>query len=158
MKYIFSLILISSALLAQNSRVYSESGLEVDDLNYIDILVEYLTEDAKSLDLNRDDLDGLVRMALRSNGIKPIISDDGSLKPYLLYININVLGNAFHIELAFKRTVLFNLIDGTYATHGIAYRIGITGTHGNKKVFITDGLRDLIDEFCIDYYKANKNK
>ena len=88
MKYIITLFFISSALLAQNSPVYSKNGLEVDNLNYIDVVVEYLSEDAKKLGLNREDLDALVRMSLRSNGIKP--TNDDSASPYL-YININVV-------------------------------------------------------------------
>ena len=68
----------------------------------------------------------------------------------------DILQKTSNIELAFKRTVMFNLVDGTYYSSGIAYRKGITGTHRSGKVFITDSLRELIDKFCIDYYKANE--
>ena len=53
---------------------------------------------------------------------------------------------------------MYSLIDDNYLKYATTYDIDITGTHGNNKVHTTDGLRDLIDEFCIDYYKANKNK
>ena len=47
-------------------------------------------------------------------------------------------------------------MDENYAASSSAYDIGITGTHGQSKLYITDSLRELIDKFCIDYYKANK--
>ena len=174
-KYIIPLFLIITALKAQennnlkwleydprfqyspydSSKIYEiiindPSGLKNDSLNNFKILVERINEN--SLGITREHIEDITYMALFANGIKPVKNNDN-----FLYINITTTSMAFQISLEFQRTVFYLVNRKKYRNFTSATWVrGTTGTHGQKKMYITDALRELIDKFSIDYIKVNK--
>ncbi len=137
----------------QERRLLSEAKGEVlEGINALDVLIESLNEEALELGLTENRLQTVTELRLRKEGIKITGPQDPTL-----YVNVNVVGKAYHISLEIKELLDLIRIKNSCLVV-VTYNKGFTGTHGNKPEFIVSSLSILLDIFLNDYYKANPKK
>ena len=118
----------------------------------IDLVVEYLSQDAAAIGLAQRSIETLVRSRLRAARIY----DESVPTPYL-YVNVNVSGLAFNISVQFKK-----LLCDTDSTPSIpicriatTWDMGGTGTHGQNSQYILQVIPGYIDRFIDEYLRVN---
>ena len=74
--------------------------------------------------------------------------------PTHLYVDINVLSNAFSRNLDYRK-LLYDAMSAerNYAT---TWSAGATGTHGGDAGFILQGLSEDLDRFILEYLRVNE--
>jgi hypothetical protein len=83
------------------------------------------------------------------------VVDDKSL-PYL-YVNVKVTGDAFSIDISFKRVVYYQVSGSMYSTYAATWSTGGTGVTGEGgETYIMDSLDQMLDSFLNEYLAANK--
>lgn len=114
------------------------------------LLVEYLPEDARRLNLSRTDIILAAESRLRSARI----FTDKETAP-TLYINVNVVGLADSVHFELKK-VLYDL-DSQEFNFGATWRAGVTGLHGGQRDNILNAVDDLMDRFLVEYLRVNES-
>lgn len=117
--------------------------------------IEGISEDGNKIGLTRERLRTVGELKLRREGIT-ILKEYKILYPNL-YININVVGKAFNVELSFLEGVSL-VRDPSIKTLARTWSRNSTGTHANDPEVIVSALSKLLDIFLNDYYKDNPNK
>lgn len=119
----------------------------------ISLGVKSLSEDAAKIDLRRYDIQSAAETRLRSARLYNIEAEPNVLHPYL-YINVNVTGSAFSVEVQYKRW----LEDMTNGTMGFAatWQSGSTGTHSGDSSYIMLIVLKHIDRFLAGYLRVNE--
>jgi hypothetical protein len=125
-------------------------GLEVDAYQSVEVIVEYLHKNAQQISLTKERLQTRVELRLRQAKLKP-----GRRFNDRLYVEVNVVGHAFTIDVAFIRKVFYSTDTGTKFCSAITWNNGSTGTHVNNSAFIIQSLDALLDQFLNEYLKAN---
>ena len=69
-----------------------------------------------------------------------------------LYINFTVVGPAYSLRVAFYKWVVDEYGNGG---RGVTWRVGFTGTHGEDGNYILSHVSQLMDEFIVEYFRAN---
>jgi hypothetical protein len=146
--------------------VGSESAVEPDlkvaksEYKELPLTIEGIR--SNSANLTKEAVQNRAELRMRSAGLKPLDGLVGGLlnKRYL-YININLVGDAFSIRVEFNREVLWvsEIKDGRVQfRNGIAatWDTATLGTHGRASGFILDALDRLLDEFLNEYLKQNQ--
>ncbi len=153
MKRVILLLLLISA--PAGAQIASESGLETANYKYIAVVVEDLHAGATSIGLTEDRIRTRVELRLRSAGLTP--GNDSSKNATVLYVNINVQGDAFNIAVKYKRWVDFTTGDRRYGYVATTWDADGAGTYGTLgAAFIMNSLDGLLDEFLNAYLKANQ--
>ena len=116
----------------------------------MDLVVEELPEGAGEIGLTRESIQAAVESRLRSARLY----DAGRLDPYL-YVNVLVVGPAFSVRLEFYK----RLHDPVSNTTGIAvtWNRNSTGIHGNEAPYIVSAISQDMDEFLVEYLRANED-
>ena len=70
-----------------------------------------------------------------------------------LYINVNVVGRAFHTRTSYRKVVRDDATGLEYNT--ITWDLGFTGTHGGDSGFVLSSLSQHADEFIDEYLRVN---
>ena len=125
----------------------------------VKLLVEGLSNDAAEIGLREEDIETAVRSRLRGARIY----DENSV-PYL-YVNINVVGPAFSVDVEFKRRVEVLLPYwekpegmGSLVGYAAVWGLGSTGTYGaTGSGFILSSLARHTDKFIDEYLRVNAN-
>jgi hypothetical protein len=128
------------------------NGLEVENVNEMQIIVEDLNNEASKIGLTKEDIITKCESKLRQFRIKPVEDTDA-----YLYVAVNVVGNGFSISIEFSRKVLYKVGNKTYYKYGTSTWSTIaTGTYGQgKQNFILDGIDKYLEHFLNEYLKAN---
>ena len=126
------------------------TGLEIDNYQ----LVRVLVEDDKAIEqigLTTDRIRTRVELRLQQARLKLGHRPDRAF----LYVNVNVAGHGFAIQLAFKRWVSY--LVGNVARQRLAstWDTGRAGTYTKNPEYIIQQLDILLDEFLNEYLKAN---
>jgi len=139
----------------------SDTGLEIIDHENVFVLVEAVGEDARRIGLSSNRIESRVKIRLRQVGLRPVESYERRDASYL-YVNINIIGTAFSINLSFIRDVFFYEdsevsvgTEGLYKSRATTWRDGGTGTHANNPEYIISSLDGYLDQFLSDYLDAN---
>ena len=156
-KFIFGLILsfflssISPVVSALDSRDDIEKKYrEFQLLSFckpMNLVVEDLGDDASRIKLTGESIQATVESRLRSARLYA--------SPHMdtyLYVNINVVGNAYSMSLSFKK-----LVEDPYSINlfpATTWRIGGTGT--GDAAWILSHLSQMMDEFLVEYLKVNE--
>ncbi len=114
----------------------------------LDILIERLPKDAIEIGLNRDRLRTAVESRLRSARLFDAESYEH------LYVNVNVVGRAFNVEIELQKD-LYDPLSGITLT-AKTWGKGFTGTHGQSPEYIRSAVAELIDIFLLEYLKVNE--
>lgn len=114
----------------------------------IDLVVEYLSSDANDIGLQRQAVIDAAESRLRSARIyDPDASD-------YLYVDISVVGSAFHVGLEFNRKV-FDFHTGNFGL-ATTWNTSGTGTHGRDPQYILGILSGFLDSFPIEFLRVNE--
>ena len=142
-----------SAILALAQQ--SGTGLEVADYRTVPYIVAGLSDDAAKagLDLNR--LRTRLELRLRQADLVPL--DEVIVPAAFLYLEVLVVGEAFSIELQFRRPVSFSDAGLEYrVSHASVWQVNFAGTHTNDAAFIIDVVDQGLDQFLNQYLKVNQ--
>ena len=118
----------------------------------VKLAVEYLSEDAKKINLTREDIINLAELKLRSARIYKRQPKDN---PYL-YVQVTIVGESFSNEVEFKKQVM--------TLHGVSgmattWEEGHTGRYGSASTgqdFVLSSVSKLLDKFIVEYLRANE--
>ncbi len=146
---VFLFLLFFSSVVAQ---VEQGTGLEVENYREVTVVVETLGPDAASIGLTSERIKNRAELRLRGAGLTLI---DLSLGGYL-YVNINIVGNAFSILIGFERLIYYQVNDQVYLTSARTWISGGAGTHGESATYILDAIDEYLEGFLIEYLRANQ--
>ena len=156
--FIFALFIYKGA--------FSNADYEVlKGINRLKVSIELLDDEARKIGLTRDRLKTITELRLRKEGITifergsdiTIKAVRKSLNTPTIYVNVLVVGNAFHVYLAIKERVSLHR-DESIQGRATTWNEGATGHHGNNPEYIVSSLSIQLDYFFNDYYKANPKK
>ena len=111
------------------------------------LLVEQLPSDALKIGLSKGAIESAVESRLRAARIY----SDKSLDSYLS-VKVNVVGQAFDIDIEFNKTV-FDIFTGG-STYAITWKDGGIGRTSNSE-YILSALASLMDEFLVEFLRVN---
>lgn len=134
-------------------QTYSSTGLEVSNPTRLPILIESLSNDAGKIGLTWDMIRTKCADRFKRINIK-LVDTVGCMTN--LYINCNVVGEAYNINLWFIRDVNFTIGAKTYTRSScVTWDMGTTGIHKGDANNIVKNMILLLDQFLADYQKAN---
>ena len=116
------------------------------------LLVEDLDEDSAEIDLSKEALEIAARSRLRAARLYSEDFFEGSFS--YLYINVNVISNAFGISVKYNKYVmdLATKLEGSAPT----WTAGSIGTHGRDAGYILSAVSQYTDEFIDEYLRVNE--
>ena len=150
-----AIIVLTIVLLAQNTRAIEwDSGLEIEDHKRMIVFIDGFNDDNQKAGLSKELVRAKVELQLRKNEINsnPI----SNLEDGYLYINVNIVGSAYNVDVEFKRKVAYYSKGRTYNAIASVWETGGTGTYGQDSSIILKNLSNLLDMFINDYLKANQ--
>lgn len=122
----------------------------------IDLVVEQLAEDADLIGLDQEEVESAVRSRMRNGGIY-----DETQEPFL-YVNVNIVGPAFHMSVEFVRRVsvvmpAWEKSDGRVPSDGLAimWVEAFTGVHAQQAAYIMSHVSRMVDTFVDEYLWVN---
>jgi hypothetical protein len=84
-------------------------------------------------------------------------SSKGLPQGKFLFVNVALLGQAFHVSLEFDREVTWTLPNGTkYDFVAQTWQVEALGTSGSDGSYVLSVLDQKLDEFLNAYIKANQ--
>ena len=114
------------------------------------IIVEDLSAGAAEIDLTEAAIQAAVESRLRSARLY-----DADARPYL-YVNVNVVGMAFAIDLQYRKVVYDPATAVSNTT--MTWESGSAGTHGRDgAAFILSGIAGHMDQFLVAYLRVNES-
>ena len=114
----------------------------------MDLVVENLPPDAAEIGLTVERIEAAVESRLRSARL----FDSDSVQ--YLYVNVNVVGRAFHSSVEYKKRVFDYYSNGAF--YASTWDIAFTGTHGKDGGYILAGVSELMDVFLVEYLRVNE--
>jgi hypothetical protein len=148
---VFLFLLFFSSVVAQ---VEQGTGLEVENYREVGVVVEPLGPGAASIGLTLERIESRTELRLRGAGLTLV-----DLSPDLdgfLYVNVNIVGNAFSILIGFERLVNYQVNDQVYLTSARTWTGGGAGTHGGSVTFLLDNIDEFLERFLIEYLRVNQ--
>ena len=116
------------------------------------LLVETLTEDALEIGLTRERLLDVAEGRLRSARL--FTSDQIESDFSYVYINVNVVAQAYSVSFRYNKTVTDQ--HGQLGFAGTWFA-GTDGTHGDSPEHIVSVVSDLVDRFTLAYLRVNED-
>ncbi|MBT5991926.1 MAG: hypothetical protein HOG71_13835 [Bacteroidetes bacterium] len=132
------------------------SGLEVSPGTGMYFLVENMPDEAIEIGLTRELIEIKIEKLLRKNRIQISSSNNVNFNKIYLYININMIGNSFKIDIDFKRQVDYYVDEEIYSVFAVTYSVGGSGTHSGNKSFIVETLEEYLGIFILEYIRVNE--
>jgi hypothetical protein len=137
-------------------------GIQTSDSNFfalkgikaIFILVQDLPQKAEGIGLTTERIKAATVSKLRGEGIS--VPDYSETDPYL-YISINVVSQAFSVEVSLREKVVISRAK-SITCRAATWSNSVTGVHGGDPNLIIDGLHYVLDAFLNDFHKANPKK
>ena len=114
-------------------------------------MIEGLPPDASDIGLTKKDIATTVRSRLRG---ARIYTSEPNYVPYL-YVNVNVLGNAFDINVTLNKFVSDLETDLIYPAS--TWKAGGIGTHGKDSGYILQEIGQYMDRFIDEYLAINES-
>ena len=114
----------------------------------LDFVVEGLPTGASEIGLTESSLQAAVESRLRAARLF-----DEDVLPYL-YLNVNVFGAAFSIDLRFNKTV--DDVATDLRRQATTWQVGGTGTHGKNAGYIRSAVSEFMDQFLVEYLRVNE--
>ena len=148
----------SSVLPAQQAELFDRFSLWTG-CETMRLVVQELGPDAADIDLSAGSLQATAEARLRAARLytdKTLRFDaDDSLVPIsILYVDVDIVGAAFTIQLRFFKPVHDPASDLTNTA--VTWFSGSSGTHGRDSTFILGLVSRLLDEFLVQYLRVNE--
>jgi hypothetical protein len=149
--------LVAFASCPVSASAQRQEDLWVKNYRNLNVLIS-LEDGVRKAGITEDTVRTKVELHLRQANIRPQtlrsiseLSEDHQT----LDVSVNVVGQAFGIEIGFLRNVVWTLPDGKIIRNFAAtWNFGTTGT-GNSS-FILSSLDEVLDRFLNAYLKANQ--
>ena len=168
------LLLFICVLFIHKGAFSDEDAKVLKGIDSVRIMIENLPESATKMGITYSRLRTIVELRLRREGITIITGrttktlEELGYEKYIeeleklgntpwVYVDLSVVGMAFHIELVIHESVILRR-DKSIGCIAITWNNSTTGTHANDPEFIVSCLGKLLDVFLNDYYKANPKK
>ena len=119
------------------------------DCNPMSFLVERLPPDSSKIGLAHEALQAAVESRLRS---AHLYHSERST-PYL-YVNVNVIGDAFNVALRYNKLV-HDRLSGISNAAG-TWWTSVTGTHGGDAGYILSSVSQRMDRFLVEFLRVNE--
>ena len=129
--------------LAENFRLFTRCAS-------VGLVIEPMHSDAEKIGLTAESVRAAVESRLRSARIYTDVRTDN-----WLYININVMGKVFNIDLSFDKEFFDPVTEITLSAS--TWRAGTVGTHGTDAGFILSSLSKHVDQFLVEYLRVNEH-
>ncbi len=141
------------------------SGLEVDRLRDIKLVVAALPNGLREIGLTEDQIRTRLESRLRSINLRPLPEDEA--RPEWLSVEINGVGSAYRIDLLFKRRAFNYLTVPTdvfvptdvevamFTSEAVTWSIGSVGNHGGDMNFVLNSVDRHLEQFLEAYLAAN---
>ena len=146
------LILFFGINLSHGQIKWSDNGLEVDNHEEVQVIIENLSPAALNIGLTKDRIESRVNIRLRQVNLRPVTDSD---RLSHLYINFTVIDQSYNIQLNFVRVVSYNAGDVEYYTPASVYSRLFSGIYPQNSEDIISGLDQLLDVFISAYLNAN---
>lgn len=145
--YIFSILFICFGFQV----VYTQtvSGLEVPNYKELDFDVSI----KGGSDLNKNKIKNRAEFRLLQGGIS--VSDNNSSNIFLA-IEVTIVEQAFSISVGLNRVVKYSVKNKEYEKIGTTWHELMIGTYANDVSNVIDTLYKILDEFLLEYLKANQ--
>ena len=141
-----------------DQQTVSPSGLEVgQEYEKVNVLVEYLSQDASQAGLSRSGISERVNSRLNKARLTPVFDDDQVALDRYLYVQINVGENVFGVNLKFQRVVLYLCDTMCLRKFAATWEKSCCGIWESAE-HILEGLDRLVDQFLFQYLKENRNE
>jgi hypothetical protein len=148
--FIFLLsISLCFAIQTSDSNSFALKGIKA-----IFVLVQDLPQKAEGMGLTTARIKTATVSKLRGEGIS--VPDYSETDPYL-YININVVSQAFSVEVSLREKVVISRAK-SITCRAATWSNSVTGVHGGDPILIIEGLHYVLDAFLNDFHKANPKK
>jgi len=138
--------------LCPNALFALDTGLEMGGAKNICLVVEDVGGHAHNIGFSVDFIRAKVQSHLRKSGLQH--SKDCGQDGYL-YVNLQVLKDAYAIKIQFKRIVNYHLDSRVSSVLGSVWEINGMGHHGGVGDFVVSHILDKLDIFIAAYLKAN---
>ena len=115
----------------------------------MNVLVERLGSRAAEIGLTVASLRAVVESRLRFARLY-----DKDATPYL-YLNVNVFGPAFSLDLLYERRVC-HWSEDLFCGIATTWNSGATGTHGKDAGYVRSAVAEYMDTFLVEYLKVNE--
>lgn len=155
--YFLTTVIIVLAVLFLVQNTYARgwaTGLETEEHKNMNVVIEGLSYAYQKAGLSKKMIRAKVELQLRKNGINP--NPIPKYRDGLLYVNVNIAGVAYNVDVEFKRKVTYSSRNRSYEAIASVWETGGTGTYGQDSSIILKNLSNLIDMFINDYLKANQ--
>ncbi len=133
---------------------YSYAGLEVTNPEIVPVLIEGLGQEAYDLGITTIQLREWMRPRFSQVDLEYEEAGDDPDFRYL-YVQLEVAGGAFSIDLNFDRQVYFDANGVPNATIASTWKKGLVGLHNSDISFVQSSLEQLLDMFFNDYLASN---
>ncbi len=122
----------------------------------LSLVVQGLPDNAGKIGLRKEDTETTTRSRLRGARIYGKSAD-----PYL-YVNVNVVGPAFALDVEFRRRVRVSRPFGEepkgadpLTGYASTWRAGGAGTHGGDASYVLSSVSRYVDKFIDEYLRVN---
>ena len=116
----------------------------------MDLVVEGLHEDAGEIGLTKESIQAATESRLRSARLY----EPDNLIQYL-YVNVNVFGSVFSARVEYHKYLHDPAMNRS--GYGVTWDAGSTGTHGNNASYIVSSVSEHMDNFLVEYLRANED-
>lgn len=114
------------------------------------LLVLGVDDDAGKIGLTKSRLQTAAESRLRS---ARLYDSDAAIP--ILYVNVNVVGRAFNIDLEYNKPVRDVATGELWLA--TTWGAGSTGTHGGNAGYIVSVLSEKLDQFLVEYLRVNES-
>jgi hypothetical protein len=113
-------------------------------------------ERKKEIGLTHEQIEARINQSLRKAGITPAATNKKTTE-CAVYVNVNVTGDSFTIDVSFMRPVYYRSGDKCFRTTAITWTRGGTGyTRRKDKDYVLDAITENVEAFANEFLKANK--
>ena len=147
------LILSSGSLMAASESEWEQDMQRFELFNTcepFDLVIEGVESDARKIGLTKESITMAAESRLRSARLYSSVATGA-----YLYVNVNVVGNAFSLVLRFNKVVLDSA--SGVSLFAPTWQKGTTGTHGGTgAAYIMSALSSQMDTFLTQYLRVNE--
>lgn len=156
-RWLGSLLVAALGVAAQGQSGSSKDRLDrfslFNECRPMRLIVEDLSDDSKEVSLTKERLQLAAESRLRA---ARLYTDSMHVSnAAYLYINVNVLGRGFSMDVRYSKAVFDEASDDSGMA--VTWQTGSLGTHGQDAGFIVQALSQHLDRFLAEYLRVNES-
>jgi hypothetical protein len=121
----------------------------------VELVIEGATKGGKEIGVTPDGARRVAELVLGQSRIPLLTREqrDAAAGQPVLYVNVNVVGDAYAISVALLETVRLDRRRATVSAE--TWSVSGAGTHGGSRQFVLDAVRRQVEMFALDWLKQN---